>query len=116
MISENERVLKSVEAMKRSDLKEVGKLMIESHMSLRDNYEVSCKELDTFVDIVVESEGVYGARMTGAGFGGCGICLVDERSVDSVVEQLRTEYPKLVAGNPSIYVSSPEDGARTVAL
>ena len=116
VITENERVQKSVEAMKRNDLKELGKLMIESHMSLRDNYEVSCKELDSFVDIAIESEGVYGARMTGAGFGGCGICLVDEQSVDSVVEQIKNEYPKLVAGSPSMYVSSPEDGAKVTKM
>lgn len=111
VITENERVVQSVEALKRNDLHELGKLMIESHMSLRDDYEVSCHELDQFVDIAVKSDGVYGARMTGAGFGGCGIAIVDSRKVESLVERLPSEYPGN-AGRPlTIYVASPDDGA-----
>jgi galactokinase len=114
VITENERVLKCVRAMNENDLAELGKCMIESHMSLRDNYEVSCKELDAFVDIAMESEGVYGARMTGAGFGGSAICIVDEADIDSLVERLRVEYPKHAGRSLTIYLASTDDGAAII--
>jgi galactokinase len=76
--------------MQANDLASLGELMTQSHISLRDDYEVSCPELDAFVDIAISLDGVYGARMTGAGFGGSAICLVAENksiywSISSVV-------------------------------
>ena len=83
-------------------------------MSLRNNFEVSCKELDAIVDVAVESEGVYGARMTGAGFGGSAICIVDEDQIDCLVERLRTQYPKLAGRSLTIYIASTADGASVI--
>ncbi len=111
VIYENERVLQSVTALKKKDLSEFGKLMYQSHMSLKNDFEVSCPELDAVVDICAEVEGVYGARMTGAGFGGSAICLVETGQVDAVVDRLRAEYPKATGRKPSIQVCSTEDGA-----
>ncbi|MFN3430032.1 MAG: galactokinase, partial [Candidatus Sericytochromatia bacterium] len=82
VISENERVLDSVEALQRGDLKAFGKLMNESHASLRDDYEVSCPELDVLVELTQAHPGVVGARMTGAGFGGCPVALMTTEAVE----------------------------------
>ena len=114
VLSENQRVLKSVDAMRRNDLREFGKYMVESHVSLRNDYEVSCKELDVFVDIATESDGVYGARMTGGGFGGCAICIVADDKIDELVDHLRTEYPRHAGKSLTIYLSSPNDGATVI--
>jgi galactokinase len=114
VISENDRVLKSVQALQHNRLDEFGLLMIESHKSLRDNYDVSSKELDAFVDIAVESEGVLGARMTGAGFGGSAICIVEKDNVDSFVQRLRSSYPKRAGRSLTIYISSIYGGATLI--
>ena len=111
VITENQRVLHSLSVLKRGNVAELGKYMTESHMSLRDNYDVSCKELDVFVDIAVGTEGVFGARMTGAGFGGSAICLVAEDKIDDLVERLRIEYPKYAGRSLTIYLPSSSDGA-----
>ncbi len=111
VIYENERVLQSVNALKAKDLSELGKLMYQSHMSLKNDFEVSCPELDALVDICAEVEGVYGARMTGAGFGGSTICLVENDQAAAVVERLRIEYPRATGRKPSIHVCSTADGA-----
>ena len=112
VIYENERVLQSVIALKKNELSEFGKLMYQSHMSLKDNYAVSCAELDAVVDICAEVDGVYGARMTGAGFGGAAICLVKNEQADAVVKRLHVEYPKRTGHRPTIQVCTVEDGAR----
>ncbi len=112
VIYENERVLSSVTALKKNDLSEFGKLMYQSHMSLKNDYEVSCPELDMVVDICAEVEGTYGARMTGAGFGGAAICLVESKQVDAVVKRLQIEYPQKTGHKPAIQICTPEDGAR----
>jgi galactokinase len=112
VISENSRVLQSVAALKNQDLSEFGKLMYQSHLSLKNDYEVSCPELDIVVDICAEEEGVYGARMTGAGFGGCAISLVKREFTDALVDRLRTEYPQKTGRRPGVYICTAEDGAR----
>jgi galactokinase len=81
-------------------------------MSLKIDYEVSCEELDAVVDICAEVDGVYGARMTGAGFGGAAICLVESGRADEVVERLRREYPEKTGRKPLIHVCTIEDGAQ----
>lgn len=112
VVHENERVLQSVTALRRNDLSEFGKLMYQSHLSLKNDYEVSCTELDSVVDICAEADGVYGARMTGAGFGGAAICLVQSECADAVVERLRIEYPQRARRKPTIQVCTVEDGAQ----
>ena len=111
VVSENERVRQSVAALKKNDVEAFGRLMKESHESLRNNFEVSSKELDAFVEIASSTEGVHGARMTGAGFGGSGICIVEKEKIDNLVSRLRSEFPKRAGRSLTIYISSIEDGA-----
>ena len=111
VISENQRVLDSVRALKENNLGEFGKLMYKSHLSLKLDFEVSCPELDAVVDICAEADGVHGARMTGAGFGGSAVCLVEDHNVEDVKERLEAEYPQKTGRIPSIHVCSIEDGA-----
>ena len=110
VISENLRVTQAVEALKRGELLEFGSLMYQSHLSLKADYEVSCAELDTVVDICAEAKGVYGARMTGAGFGGSAICLVKDEYVNDVITRLKTEYPKMTGREPLIFTCTIEGG------
>ena len=112
VVYENERVVRSVAALKKEDLSEFGKLMYQSHLSLKNDFEVSCDELDAVVDICAEVEGVYGARMTGGGFGGAAICLVERSQVDALVNRLRKEYVNKTGLKPTIQVCSIEDGAK----
>jgi galactokinase len=116
VVEENQRVVLASRALRAGDLSEFGKLMYDSHLSLKTQYEVSCAELDLVVDICAEAEGVFGARMTGAGFGGCAICLVRDGAVESVVARLSEEYPRGSGKNPSVYVCSVDDGVTTRAL
>ncbi len=111
VVTENARVQRSVAALRANDLSEFGKLMYQSHLSLKNDYEVSCPELDTIVDICAEEDEVFGARMTGAGFGGCAVCLVSAAHAERVAERLRTEYPVKTGRQPTVYVSTVEDGA-----
>jgi galactokinase len=110
VVMENERVLESAEALKRGDLSDFGKLMYQSHVSLKNDYEVSCPELDAIVDICAEEPGVFGARMTGAGFGGSAICLAGNDATQRVVERLQSEYPKQTGRKADIHVCSIVDG------
>lgn len=116
VVTECDRVLKSVEALKQGDLVRFGQLMDQSHVSLRDDFEVSCKELDAVVEIAGEVPGVLGARMTGAGFGGCAVILVRNANVDELIEQMQSEYPKRTQLNPEIYVFEAADGSGVVKL
>ena len=111
VICENQRVLDSVAALKAKDVAKFGQLMYESHVSLRDLYEVSCKELDIMVELAQKVDGVVGARMTGAGFGGCTVNLVRADAVDGFVEQVSKEYQAKTQITPEIYVSTARDGA-----
>jgi len=112
VISENERVLEAAKALEENKLAELGKLMAESHRSLRDDYEVSCLELDSLVDIANQAPGVHGARMTGAGFGGCTINLVDSGAVAEFQRHVSTEYERRIGIKPDIYVCNAADGVR----
>ncbi|MBD3183150.1 galactokinase, partial [Candidatus Poribacteria bacterium] len=111
VIKEDERVLESVEALKENDLIKFGLLMNESHKGLRDEYEVSCPELDAMVELAWDTEGVIGSRMTGAGFGGCTVSLVVDNFIDKLIEKVRKKYPERTGLEPDIYVSKAEDGA-----
>lgn len=111
VIKEDERVLQSVQAFEENDLVRFGVLMNESHIGLRDEYEVSCPELDAMVEIAWSIDGVLGSRMTGAGFGGCTVTLVTEDAVERLIERVNKEYPERTGLQPEIYVFSAEDGA-----
>jgi len=112
VVSENERVERSARALRSGNLSEFGKLMYESHLSLRRDFEVSCPELDLIVDLCAGSDGVYGARMTGAGFGGCAICLTKEGFTGGVIDRLNTGYRGKNGTKASVYVCSIDNGAR----
>jgi galactokinase len=114
VVTENARVLSAVDAMREQNYVALGVLMDASHESLRDDYEVSCKELDTLVEIAWEQIGVYGSRMTGGGFGGCTISLVDAEKVDAFCKNVGSAYEAKTGITPSIYVCAPEGGAEII--
>jgi galactokinase len=114
VISENERAQASISALDDGELDVFGRLMDESHDSLRDDYEVSCKELDVLVEIARKQDGVYGARMTGGGFGGCTVNLVGASSVDTFVDNVSEKYFEKTGLRPDIYISVPSEGAHEV--
>jgi galactokinase len=116
VISEDERVTQASHCLTNNDLKGFGKLMAESHRSLRDDYEVSCSELDIMVELANEVEGVLGARMTGGGFGGCTINLVRSDMEERFREHIAAGYFKKTGKHPEIYVSHPAAGAEEVTL
>jgi galactokinase len=114
VISENERVLQAGIALENGDLAHFGTLMQQSHQSLRDDFEVSCPELDLMVELGKQIPGTYGARMTGGGFGGCTVNLVQEDSVDAFLTTVGEAYEKATSQNPEIYVCFAADGAHKV--
>lgn len=114
VITENERVLEFEGALLGGDLARAGRLMYDSHCSLRDDLQVSCEELDTMVEIARNLPGVYGARMTGGGFGGCSINLVDAGATDLVVAGLREEYERARGIAPNIFICQPSGGASEI--
>jgi galactokinase len=114
VITENARVLAAAEALEQHDLRRFGELMAESHRSLRDHYEVSSRELDLMVELARAVEGVYGARMTGGGFGGCTVNLVDTREVEAFKQTVSKAYQKITTLKPEIYVSEPANGAEEI--
>jgi galactokinase len=115
VVTENERVLQAAEALLRGNLPALGTLMAESHRSLRDDYEVSCAELDTMVEIAGMQPGVIGARMTGGGFGGCTINLVNADVAEAFEASVATEYEKRTHIRPDIYVVRATEGVQAVA-
>jgi galactokinase len=111
VITENARVLLAEVALTQGDLLAFGELMRESHRSLRDDFEVSCYELDLMVDLDSQAEGVFGARMTGGGFGGCTIALVKLDSVADFQRAIQQGYERQVGRKPEIYICSATAGA-----
>ena len=114
IVYENERVLQSVKALSGNDLVTFGHLMNESHVSLRDDYQVSCRELNVMVEAAWQVEGVYGSRLTGAGFGGCTVSLVDGEAVERFRAHVAAEYQAATGIEPQIYVCAVEDGVGEV--
>lgn len=112
VVEEIERTVQAAEALKRGSYKEFGQFMVESHNSLRDLYEVSCKELDELVSAAMEVDGVYGSRMTGGGFGGCTVTLLQAHAVDKAILHIKERY----SGTPTFYITTPSDGARALIL
>ena len=109
-VYENQRTIKAVQALKDNDLALFGKLMIASHDSLRDDYEVTGKELDTLVAEALKQDGVIGARMTGAGFGGCAVSIVKEEAVATFIENVGKAYEEQIGYAADFYVVEIGDG------
>ena len=116
IIGENERVMATVAALRQGDLATVGLLMNASHASLRDDYEVSSPALDAMVTAMRRAPGVYGARLTGAGFGGCAVALVASGAEQGVADAVFEDYPKATNIWPEVYTTCAADGARVEAL
>ena len=114
VITENARVLASAQALEQGDLNQFGKLMAESHHSLRDDYEVSIRELDLMVEFANRVEGVYGARMTGGGFGGSTVNLVEAEQTDEFQRRVTKWYEEAMQIKPDIYVCNAANGAEEV--
>ena len=114
VIMENSRVLESVEALRHGKLALFGRLMNQSHESLCDKYEVSCRELNALAEAAWRIPGVYGSRMTGAGFGGCTVSLVAADAVEEFLERVPAEYRARIGVTPSVYVCTPEGGAEVL--
>lgn len=111
-VYENQRTLKAVKALENNDIELFGKLMNESHVSLRDDYEVTGKELDTLVELAWERPGVIGSRMTGAGFGGCTVSIVKDEFVNDFIKNVGEEYKNKIGYEATFYVAQIGDGAR----
>lgn len=112
VIGEIQRTTEAAAAIEKEDYEKFGKLMVESHNSLRDDYEVSCEELDLLVKLAMEVDGVYGSRMTGGGFGGCTVTVVKKSSVDSLIKHIQEGY----GNKATCVVTSPADGAKALSL
>lgn len=114
-VYENQRAIKAVEALKANDVETFGKLMNASHVSLRDDYEVSCEEIDVLVDLAWETEGVIGSRITGGGFGGCTVSIVKNDAVDNFISKIGAAYKEKVGHEAEFYVVDIGDGAGILA-
>jgi galactokinase len=111
VVSENQRVLEAVKVLESGDLERFGELMNESHESLRDDYEVSCRELDTLVELAWKQPGVLGARMTGAGFGGCTVNLVHADAAEAFALAVAKGYQEALGLKAEVYICQASDGA-----
>ncbi len=116
VIYEIKRTLSAVEKLKNNEIKDFGKLMIDSHNSLRDLYEVSGIELDTLVEEALKSTGVLGSRMTGAGFGGCTVSIVKDECVEEFKKSVEKGYTDKIGYPPSFYTALIGDGAKKINL
>ncbi len=110
-VYENRRTIRAVEALRSGDIELFGRLMNESHISQRDDYEVSCKEIDLLVELAWEVPGVIGSRITGGGFGGCTVSIVKRDAVDTFIETLGSGYRKQTGCEAEFYVVDIGDGA-----
>jgi len=113
-VYENQRAIKAVAALKENDVETFGKLMNASHVSLRDDYEVSCEEIDILVDLAWGIEGVVGSRITGGGFGGCTVSIVKNDAVDKFIETIGAKYEEKVGHKAEFYVVDIGDGAHAL--
>lgn len=111
VVTENRRVLQAAAALRQGDFPGFGRLMREAHISMRDNYAASCREVDVLVELAAKQPGCFGARITGGGFGGCTINLVDVDEADRFVEDVRTGYENATGIQAEIYLTRASDGA-----
>lgn len=115
VVTENQRTVEAAAALAGKQYEKAGELMVQSHASLRDDYEVSARELDFLADEAMKCKGVYGARMTGGGFGGCIVALCQPRSVDALTQSLTVAYEKQYAKTPAVYPTKATAGANVLA-
>lgn len=111
-VYENQRAIKAVEALKNNEIETFGQLMNDSHTSLRDDYEVSCEEIDILVDLAQKTPGVIGSRITGGGFGGCTVSIVKNEAVDHFIDSIGKAYEEKVGHSAEFYVVDIGEGAR----
>jgi len=116
VVTENDRVLQLSRQLSQGNLDDVGELLVQGHNSLRDDYEVSIPELDTLVVAATEVEGCFGARLTGAGFGGCIIALVAEDAVPEMEKHIIKVYANTYGKSPAVYITRPSDGVSKIDL
>ena len=116
VITENARSLEASKALAANNLQRFGELMVESHMSLKDDYAVTGVELDTLVEEALKVEGVIGSRMTGAGFGGCTVSVVKEDALDQFRSEVISGYKERIGYEPTIYIADVGDGAREIEI
>uniref|UniRef100_A0A1B0G514 GHMP kinase C-terminal domain-containing protein n=1 Tax=Glossina morsitans morsitans TaxID=37546 RepID=A0A1B0G514_GLOMM len=120
VITEIKRAQEAAIALKAHDFKKMGELMTKSHMSLRDDFQVSCPELDVLVDAAINCPGVLGSRMTGGGFGGCTVTLVQRNALDNVIttiyENFIKKFNKNAAERIEFYICTPSEGAKKLSL
>ena len=114
-VYENQRTILAVQALKENKIEEFGKLMNASHVSLRDDYEVSCEEIDVLVDLAWQIPGVVGSRITGGGFGGCTVSIVENDAVDNFIAVVGKKYKEKVGHEAEFYVVDIGDGAGKLA-
>jgi galactokinase len=114
VVHENDRALRAAEALHQGETAIFGQLMNQSHASLRDLYEVSCDELDLMAALAQSQPGCWGARMTGAGFGGCVVALIEHHAVDAFTETVGSLYERQTQRTPSLYVCHASAGAGRV--
>ena len=114
-VYENQRTIKAVNALKENNIEEFGRLMNASHVSLRDDYEVSCEEIDILVDLAWQIPGVIGSRITGGGFGGCTVSIVKNDAVDTFIDTIGKQYKEKVGHETEFYVVEIGDGAGKLA-
>jgi len=115
VITENQRTIQAAEAMTQADVQTLGRLMNESHASLRDDYQVSSEALNVMVDCALAHAACYGARMTGAGFGGCAVALIDCHAADDFAAAVAADYQQRTGLRPAVYVCQATNGAEVAA-
>ncbi|MEE6449481.1 galactokinase [Gottfriedia acidiceleris] len=116
VVYENHRTLKALKELKNNNLREFGELMNLSHISLRDDYEVTGLELDTLVEVAWQQPGVIGARMTGAGFGGCAIAIVEKERTQVFIENVGKVYKEKIGYETNFYIAGIGDGAKEITM
>jgi len=114
VITENERVLEAAKAMSAGDAVKMGKLMNASHISMRDDFKITNNELNIMVELARSQHGCYGARMTGGGFGGCAVALVQDEAADTFVKNIRDNYTEKTGLKPEIYACKASSGVETM--
>ena len=113
-VYENQRTIHAVEALKANDIEKFGKLINESHVSLRDDYETSCEETDILAELAWQIPGVYGSRITGGGFGGCTVSIVKTDAVDTFIKKVGSAYKEKTEHTAEFYVVDIGDGAHAL--
>lgn len=114
-VAENQRTIEAVAALRADDITRFGELMNQSHISLRDDYEVSCEEIDILVDLAWNTPGVIGSRITGGGFGGCTVSIVKNDAIDTFIDTIGKAYKEKVGHEAEFYIVEIGDGARRLA-